>query len=331
MKNRECNGANQPPAWKDASGQLWFPTIEGRRRGRSESPRRERNAAAREPGADRGGRPDASRRAKGSPSLRGPATSSSTTWRRASWLPRACATATSSKASTPSGWRRGRAGPPTTRACPPGTTASGWRPPTTRASGTRPGPRSLSTCARACTRPLGSTRCADWPWPGSCGEATACGSGASGRARKPWSGSSRSERGPWPRPTSGSSGSPRSTGSPAVANRRRFDEALDLEWRRATRSGAPLSLVMLDLDYFKDFNDTNGHLAGDERLRQVAQALAGDPGPRGRSRGPLRRRGVRGAAPRHGGGRCLGPGRAPSAERRGPRPVPQRLHRCRRW
>ncbi len=70
-------------------------------------------------------------------------------------------------------------------------------------------------------------------------------------------------------------------GLTGVANRRRFDEVLDLEWRRATRSGAPISLVMLDLDYFKDFNDTNGHLAGDERLRQVAQALAGTLGRAG--------------------------------------------------
>jgi len=70
-------------------------------------------------------------------------------------------------------------------------------------------------------------------------------------------------------------------GLTAVANRRRFDEALDHEWRRATRSGAPISLVMLDIDYFKDFNDANGHLAGDERLRQVANALAGTLGRAG--------------------------------------------------
>jgi diguanylate cyclase (GGDEF)-like protein len=70
-------------------------------------------------------------------------------------------------------------------------------------------------------------------------------------------------------------------GLTGVANRRRFDEVLDLEWRRASRSGTKVSLVMLDLDYFKDFNDTNGHLAGDERLRQVAQALAGTLGRAG--------------------------------------------------
>jgi diguanylate cyclase (GGDEF)-like protein len=70
-------------------------------------------------------------------------------------------------------------------------------------------------------------------------------------------------------------------GLTSVANRRRFDEVLDLEWRRATRSGAPLSLVMLDIDFFKDFNDANGHLAGDERLRQVAQALASTLGRAG--------------------------------------------------
>ena len=70
-------------------------------------------------------------------------------------------------------------------------------------------------------------------------------------------------------------------GLTGVANRRRFDEVLGLEWRRASRTGAPLSLVMLDLDFFKDFNDANGHLAGDEHLRQVARALAGTLGRAG--------------------------------------------------
>ncbi|HYC59126.1 MAG TPA: diguanylate cyclase [Thermoanaerobaculia bacterium] len=58
-----------------------------------------------------------------------------------------------------------------------------------------------------------------------------------------------------------------------VANRRHFDDTLSLEWRRATRNGTPLSLLMLDLDYFKIFNDERGHQAGDEALRDVAQVL----------------------------------------------------------
>lgn len=59
-----------------------------------------------------------------------------------------------------------------------------------------------------------------------------------------------------------------------VSNRRRFDEALDLEWRRLMREQSPLSLILCDVDYFKPYNDTYGHLAGDEVLRQVAMAIA---------------------------------------------------------
>jgi diguanylate cyclase (GGDEF)-like protein/PAS domain S-box-containing protein len=58
-----------------------------------------------------------------------------------------------------------------------------------------------------------------------------------------------------------------------IANRRRFDEMLLHEWRRATRSHQPLALAMLDLDWFKDYNDRYGHQAGDTCLRAVAGVL----------------------------------------------------------
>lgn len=59
-----------------------------------------------------------------------------------------------------------------------------------------------------------------------------------------------------------------------IANRRAFDEALELEWQRARRSGEPLALLLADIDHFKAFNDHYGHPAGDSALREVAELLA---------------------------------------------------------
>lgn len=64
-------------------------------------------------------------------------------------------------------------------------------------------------------------------------------------------------------------------GLTGVANRRRFDEALNMEWRVCSRSGESLGLAMIDVDYFKRFNDQHGHQAGDACLKTVAQKLRG--------------------------------------------------------
>lgn len=58
-----------------------------------------------------------------------------------------------------------------------------------------------------------------------------------------------------------------------VANRRHFDSRLEQEWARLKRTQKPLCLIMIDVDYFKFFNDEFGHLAGDRCLQQVAQAM----------------------------------------------------------
>lgn len=62
-------------------------------------------------------------------------------------------------------------------------------------------------------------------------------------------------------------------GLTGIPNRRRFDDALQLEWHRAKRTGSPVSLLMIDIDFFKLYNDTYGHLAGDDCLRLIAQAM----------------------------------------------------------
>lgn len=59
-----------------------------------------------------------------------------------------------------------------------------------------------------------------------------------------------------------------------VANRRMFDEKLDEEWRRALRHKTQLSLLIVDIDYFKQYNDKYGHLIGDQCLIKVAKALS---------------------------------------------------------
>jgi diguanylate cyclase (GGDEF)-like protein len=65
-----------------------------------------------------------------------------------------------------------------------------------------------------------------------------------------------------------------SDGLTKVANRRSFDDTLNAEWQRLAREQAPLSLILCDIDCFKLYNDTHGHLAGDDALRQVAKAIA---------------------------------------------------------
>jgi diguanylate cyclase (GGDEF)-like protein/PAS domain S-box-containing protein len=62
-------------------------------------------------------------------------------------------------------------------------------------------------------------------------------------------------------------------GLTGVANRRRFDAVIEIEWSNARRNRQPLSLLMIDIDYFKQYNDHYGHLEGDACLKQVARVL----------------------------------------------------------
>lgn len=59
-----------------------------------------------------------------------------------------------------------------------------------------------------------------------------------------------------------------------IANRRRFDSSFELEWERAQREGQPLSVLMLDVDLFKQYNDLYGHTQGDQCLIELAQTLS---------------------------------------------------------
>ena len=62
-------------------------------------------------------------------------------------------------------------------------------------------------------------------------------------------------------------------GSLGIANRRHFEEVLVAEWQRAVRSEYPLALLLIDIDHFKEFNDSRGHLAGDDCLKSVSTAI----------------------------------------------------------
>ena len=58
-----------------------------------------------------------------------------------------------------------------------------------------------------------------------------------------------------------------------ISNRRKFDQTLTIEWRYSTRTQSNLSLIMIDIDYFKQYNDSYGHLKGDECLKKIAMIL----------------------------------------------------------
>jgi diguanylate cyclase (GGDEF)-like protein len=64
-------------------------------------------------------------------------------------------------------------------------------------------------------------------------------------------------------------------GLTGLPNRRLFDQTIVAEWRRAVREQQPISLVMIDVDFFKAYNDRYGHLRGDDCLRQIAETLQG--------------------------------------------------------
>jgi diguanylate cyclase (GGDEF)-like protein len=63
-------------------------------------------------------------------------------------------------------------------------------------------------------------------------------------------------------------------GLTGVANRRMFDSILEVEWTHARRASQSLALIMVDIDYFKQYNDHYGHIQGDDCLKRVARALS---------------------------------------------------------
>ncbi len=63
-------------------------------------------------------------------------------------------------------------------------------------------------------------------------------------------------------------------GLTGIPNRRKFDEQFELMWNLSKRESVPISIIMMDIDFFKAFNDGYGHQAGDECLRRIAQALS---------------------------------------------------------
>ena len=67
--------------------------------------------------------------------------------------------------------------------------------------------------------------------------------------------------------------SARIDGLTGINNRREFEKLLEQEWRRSSRTNQSLALIMLDVDFFKPFNDRYGHLAGDSALRKISEAL----------------------------------------------------------
>jgi two-component system cell cycle response regulator len=59
-----------------------------------------------------------------------------------------------------------------------------------------------------------------------------------------------------------------------IANRRYFERFAGFEWKRGRRYASPMALIMIDIDFFKEYNDTYGHLEGDNCLKKVVQALS---------------------------------------------------------